>query len=113
MIAVTGCLARRDRDKILSTACVDEVLYGIRTVQAFCHEAVDRRRYGSEVNAARKAAVDRAAASPPAATSPTTQSGRSAISGFARTMMSRSTVSSFVSGESGPTNWMRPSPFAS
>jgi len=26
IIAVTGCLARRDRDKILSTGCVDEVL---------------------------------------------------------------------------------------
>jgi threonylcarbamoyladenosine tRNA methylthiotransferase MtaB len=26
IIAVTGCLARRDRDKILSTACVDKVL---------------------------------------------------------------------------------------
>jgi threonylcarbamoyladenosine tRNA methylthiotransferase MtaB len=26
IVAVTGCLARRDRDKILATACVDEVL---------------------------------------------------------------------------------------
>ncbi len=28
-------------------------------------------------------------------------------------MMSRSTVSSLAVGESGPTNWMRPSPLAS
>ncbi len=57
-------LSRISQDRIADTsACVDEVLYGIRTVQAFCHEAVDRKRYGSEVNAAREAAVDRAAMS--------------------------------------------------
>ena len=41
-------------------------------------------------------AVDRAAASPPAATRAMTQAGRSAISGLARTMMSRSTYSSLA-----------------
>ena len=40
------------------------------------------------------AAVDRAAARPPAATSAITQLGSLAISGLARTMMSRSTNSS-------------------
>ena len=40
------------------------------------------------------AAVDSAAAMPPAATSAITQFGKPAISGLARTMMSRSTVSS-------------------
>ena len=67
----------------------------------------------------RPAAVESAAASPPAATRPTTQSGSPEISGFASTMMSRSTTSSFVIGApaastaSGPTYWMRPSAFES
>jgi hypothetical protein len=44
-----------------------------------------------EITSSSPAAVDSAAASPPAATSPTTQFGSPAISGFASTMMSRST----------------------
>jgi hypothetical protein len=47
-----------------------------------------------EITSSRPAAVDRAAAIPPAATSAITQLGRPAISGLARTMMSRSTLSS-------------------
>ncbi len=43
------------------------------------------------------AAVDRAAAIPPAATSPTTQFGSWAISGAANTIMSLSITTSFVS----------------
>ena len=40
-------------------AFIDEVLYGIQTVQAFCHEAIDRRRYGEQVEAAFDAAIAR------------------------------------------------------
>ena len=43
-----------------------------------------------EMTSSKPAAVERAAASPPAATKAITQFGRPAISGFARTMMSRS-----------------------
>ena len=49
----------------------------------------------AEITRSSPAAVDKAAAIPPAATRATTQSGRAAISGFASTMMSRSTTSSF------------------
>ena len=57
-------LSRASQDRIADiSACVDEVLYGIRTVQAFCHEAIDRDRYGGEVDAAFEAAVGRAAMS--------------------------------------------------
>ena len=45
-----------------------------------------------EMASSRPAAVDRAAARPPAATRAMTQPGRAAISGFARTMMSLSTL---------------------
>ena len=38
---------------------IDEVLHGIRTVQAFCHEPVDRQRYGERVEDAFQCAVDR------------------------------------------------------
>ena len=56
----------------------------------------------------RPAAVESAAARPPAATNPTTHAGSSAISGLASTMMSRSMTSSAP----GPSlYWMRPSPF--
>ena len=51
-----------------------------------------------EMTSSSPAAVESAAARPPAATSAITQFGSSAISGFASTMMSRSTDSSFVSG---------------
>jgi ATP-binding cassette subfamily B protein len=53
-------LSRTSQDRIADiSACVDEVLYGIRTVQAFCHEAVDARRYGEQVEAAFGAAICR------------------------------------------------------
>ena len=53
-------LSRTTQDRIADTgAYVDEVLYGIRTVQAFCHEAVDARRYGEQVEAAFGAAIGR------------------------------------------------------
>jgi ATP-binding cassette subfamily B protein len=46
-------LARASQDRIADVgAYVDEVMHGIRTVQAFCHEPVDRRRYGERVEAA-------------------------------------------------------------
>jgi hypothetical protein len=48
----------------------------------------------AEMAISRPAAVDRAAARPPAATSAITQFGSSAISGLASTMMSALTVSS-------------------
>ena len=38
---------------------IDEVLHGIRTVQAFCHEAVDRQRYGERVEDAFRSAIER------------------------------------------------------
>jgi ATP-binding cassette subfamily B protein len=54
-------LSRESQDRIADLAAnVDEVLYGIRTVQAFCHEAVDRRDYGGHVEAAFSAATRRA-----------------------------------------------------
>ncbi len=53
-------LSRTSQDRIADiSAYVDEVLYGIRTVQAFCHEAVDARRYGEQVEAAFGAAIRR------------------------------------------------------
>jgi ATP-binding cassette subfamily B protein len=53
-------LSRTSQDRIADIgAYVDEVLYGIRTVQAFCHEAIDRARYGQQVEAAFTAAVRR------------------------------------------------------
>ncbi len=54
-------LSRESQDRIADVAAnVDEALYGIRTVQAFCHEAVDRREYGGHVEAAFAAATGRA-----------------------------------------------------
>jgi len=53
-------LSRESQDRIADVgAYVDEVLHGIRTVQAFCHEAVDRRRYGQRVESAFATAVHR------------------------------------------------------
>ncbi|NNJ96744.1 MAG: ATP-binding cassette domain-containing protein [Gammaproteobacteria bacterium] len=53
-------LSRKSQDRIADIgAFVDEVLYGIRTVQAFCHEHIDRRRYGEQVEAAFDAAIQR------------------------------------------------------
>lgn len=57
-------LSRRSQDRIADIgAFVDEVLYGIRTVQAFCHEAIDTARYGERVEAAFGAAIARSRAS--------------------------------------------------
>lgn len=54
-------LARASQDRIADVgAYVDEVLHAIRTVQSFCHEAVDRRRYGERVEAAFQTAIQRA-----------------------------------------------------
>jgi ATP-binding cassette, subfamily B, bacterial len=53
-------LSRNSQDRIASIgAFVDEVLHGIRTVQAFCHEAVDRERYAGRVESAFQAAIQR------------------------------------------------------
>jgi len=53
-------LSRSSQDRIADIgAMVDEVLYGIRTVQAFCHEHIDHRRYGEQVEAAFDAAIRR------------------------------------------------------
>ena len=53
-------LSRDSQDRIADIgAFVDEVLYGIRTVQAFCHEAIDHQRYGEQVEAAFAAAIRR------------------------------------------------------
>ena len=46
-------LSRASQDRIADVgAYADEVLHGIRTVQAFRHEGVDRRRYGERAEAA-------------------------------------------------------------
>ena len=53
-------LSRTSQDRIADIgAFVDEVLYGIRTVQAFCHERIDHLRYGEQVEAAFDAAISR------------------------------------------------------
>ena len=54
-------LSRASQDRIADVgAYVDEVLHAIRTVQACCHEAVDRARYGERVDAAFRTALRRA-----------------------------------------------------
>jgi ATP-binding cassette subfamily B protein len=54
-------LSRASQDRIADVgAYVDEVLHAIRTVQAFCHEAVDRARYRERVEAAFTTSVQRA-----------------------------------------------------
>ncbi|MEN8801477.1 MAG: ABC transporter transmembrane domain-containing protein [Thiogranum sp.] len=53
-------LSRSSQDRIADIgSLVDEVLYGIRTVQAFCHERIDQRRYGEQVESAFHAAIRR------------------------------------------------------
>lgn len=53
-------LSRASQDRIADIgAFVDEVLHGIRTVQAFCHEAVDNRRHRALVESALTTAVRR------------------------------------------------------
>ncbi len=54
-------LSRASQDRIADVgAYVDEVLHAIRTVQAFCHESVDRARYGERVETAFGTSVHRA-----------------------------------------------------
>jgi ATP-binding cassette subfamily B protein len=54
-------LSRISQDRIADVAArVDEALYGIRTVQAFRHEAVDQRIYSERVEQAFSAATARA-----------------------------------------------------
>jgi ATP-binding cassette subfamily B protein len=54
-------LSRASQDRIADVgAYVDEVLHAIRTVQAFCHEAVDRTHYGKRVESAFVTSVRRA-----------------------------------------------------
>ncbi|MDN5870246.1 MAG: ATP-binding cassette domain-containing protein [Nitrococcus sp.] len=53
-------LSRKSQDRIADVgAYVGEVLYGIRTVQAFCHERIDEERYGNQVEAAFDTAIQR------------------------------------------------------
>lgn len=53
-------LSRQSQDRVADVgAYIDETIYGIRTVQAFCHEAVDTQRYGHQVEGAFDAAVSR------------------------------------------------------
>ncbi|SIT69437.1 ATP-binding cassette, subfamily B [Ectothiorhodosinus mongolicus] len=53
-------LSRQSQDRVADVgAYIDETLYGIRTVQAFCREAVDTLRYGQQVEGAFQAAVNR------------------------------------------------------
>ena len=54
-------LSRISQDRVADVAArVDEALYGIRTVQAFRHEPVDRQIYGEKVEDAFAAATARA-----------------------------------------------------
>ena len=54
-------LSRQSQDRIADLgAFVDEVLHAVRTVQAFCHEPVDRARNRDRVEAAFATAVRRA-----------------------------------------------------
>ena len=53
-------LSRQSQDRIGDIgAYVDETLHAIRTVQASCHEAIDRRRYGERVEEAFRTAMQR------------------------------------------------------
>ena len=53
-------LSRISQDRIADVAAtVDEVIHGIRTVQAFCHEPLDSLNYDGHVDAAFAAAVKR------------------------------------------------------
>ena len=57
-------LSRQSQDRLGDLgAYVDETLHGIRTVQAFCHEPTDRRRYAERVEQAFGAAMGRSLAS--------------------------------------------------
>jgi ATP-binding cassette subfamily B protein len=53
-------LSRLSQDRVGDVgAYVDETLHGIRTVQAFCHEPIDRQRYGERVEEAFTTAMRR------------------------------------------------------
>ena len=53
-------LSRHSQDRIADiSAFIDEVLYGIRTVQAYCHETIDATRYAQRVEAAFDTAIRR------------------------------------------------------
>jgi ATP-binding cassette subfamily B protein len=53
-------LARDSQDRVADVgAYVDEVVHAIRTVQACCHEPIDRERYGSQVESAFRVAMRR------------------------------------------------------
>ena len=57
-------LSRTSQDRIADVgAYVDEAIHGIRTVQAFCHEPIDSRRYGDQVEAAFDVAMSRSLSS--------------------------------------------------
>ena len=57
-------LSRTSQDRVADVgAYVDEVIHGIRTVQAFCHEPIDSRRYGDQVEAAFEVAMSRSLSS--------------------------------------------------
>jgi len=57
-------LSRRSQDRIGDIgAYVDETLHAIRTVQASCHEAIDRRRYAERVEQAFRTAMQRSLSS--------------------------------------------------
>jgi ATP-binding cassette subfamily B protein len=54
-------LSRASQDRIADIgAFVDEVLHGIRTVQAFCHDTIDRQRHRERVESAFATSVRRA-----------------------------------------------------
>ena len=53
-------LSRQAQDRVADVgAYIDETLHGIQTIQAFCHEAIDRKRYGNHVESAFSAALHR------------------------------------------------------
>ncbi len=53
-------LSRDNQDRIADVgAYIDEVLYGIRTVQAFCHEVIDRTKYAQRVESSFQTAIQR------------------------------------------------------
>jgi ATP-binding cassette, subfamily B, bacterial len=53
-------LSRDSQDRIADVgAYVDEVIHGIRTVQACCHEPIDRARYATQVESAFEVAARR------------------------------------------------------
>ena len=53
-------LSRHAQDRVADVgAYIDETLHGIQTIQAFCHEAIDRKRYGNHVESAFSTALHR------------------------------------------------------